>query len=526
MAKTNAMNPELRLLKQQLELARTRNQTALARHHEGSPIQIPGIGRGVSAAYEQLRKAAEYAEEHVLLQRAIRRFLHRSLSFGQKRQPKRVGEELLLELTHAGYLRNNTYGESVVEIIDKLTNTHYQTYWRLRETRIQRETANEWVLDIASVAIEELLQPHYQRNAIAVYAHYHYLQRLPKASFLREQTDAAQYDICLYVAIHKSLFKSDRAAVRYDLLNLYHQDPNDLQTFIDLNSNIDQLYMARLTQQVQRSINRYGASIRVLMSLADARPDLPELLSDPTSFMHTYNKQIHEEYSQLKRRIDKGLAKSIAFVIITKTLIGLSIEIPYDLLMTGVLAYLPLGVNLFFPPLYMASLRLGLHIPNQANAQAVYDYMNHALYMPDADTTQRLRVSVKTIPTAAKLSYTALFFLPLGIMLYVLKLLQFNILQGIIFFIFLSTVSFLGFRLAYMIRELQLVNEQPGMLGVLRDFFYLPFIIIGQWVSRKYAKVNVVAYILDIAIELPLKTFLRLLRQWTQFLNEKRDELL
>jgi hypothetical protein len=111
-------------------------------------------------------------------------------------------------------------------------------------------------------------------------------------------------------------------------------------------------------------------------------------------------------------------------------------------------------------------------------------------------------------------------------MSYILSLLHFSVLQGIIFFIFLSTVSFLGFRLVYMIRELQLVNEQPGILGTLRDFFYLPFIIVGQWVSRKYAKLNVITYLLDIAIELPLKTFLRLLRQWTQFLNEKHDELL
>ncbi|MET0779286.1 MAG: hypothetical protein ABWY71_00470 [Candidatus Saccharimonadales bacterium] len=527
MTDTNPMNPELQLLIQQLELSRTRNQAALARHAKGSPIQIPGIGRVVSAAYEQLRKAAEYAEEHMLLQRAIHRFLLRNLSFHQPRQPQHLGEELLLELTHAGYLRNNTYGESVAEAVDLLVAEHYgQTYWRLRGAGIAREKSTEWALDILSVAIEELLQPHYQRNAIAAYAHYHYLRRLPKVSFLREPGDEANYDICLYVGIHKALFKSDRAAVRFDLINLYRQTTTDLPAFVNLNKNIDDLYMARLTQRLQRSVNRYGASIRVLNSLADDHPDLPGLLADRTNFMATYKKQIQSEYHQLKRRIDKGLAKSIAFVFITKILIGLSIEIPYDLLVTGIVAYLPLGVNLLFPPLYMASVRFGLHMPNKANAQALYDYMEHALYMPNADTTQRLRVSVKTAAGPAKFLYSLLFFLPLAVMSYVLSLLHFSVLQGIIFFIFLSTVSFLGFRLVYMIRELQLVNEQPGILGTLRDFFYLPFIIVGQWVSRKYAKLNVITYLLDIAIELPLKTFLRLLRQWTQFLNEKHDELL
>jgi hypothetical protein len=50
--------------------------------------------------------------------------------------------------------------------------------------------------------------------------------------------------------------------------------------------------------------------------------------------------------------------------------------------------------------------------------------------------------------------------------------------------------------------------------------------MVGQWISRKYARVNIVAHFLDVAIELPLKTVLRLLRQWTKFLNEKHDELL
>jgi hypothetical protein len=49
--------------------------------------------------------------------------------------------------------------------------------------------------------------------------------------------------------------------------------------------------------------------------------------------------------------------------------------------------------------------------------------------------------------------------------------------------------------------------------------------LVGQWLSSKYAKINAVAYFLDVAIELPLKTVLRLIRQWTRFLNEKHDEI-
>lgn len=520
-------NPELQLLKKQLETARAQNQVARARHQQGTPIQIPGIGRKVSAAYEQLRKAAEYTEEHLLLQRAVRRFLYRSLSFHQRREPEKVGEELVVELTQAGYLRNNTYSTQTAIYIHELIDAHYMnTYWQLRDAGVPRETACDWVLDILSVAIEELLQPHFQLNAIASFAHYHYTRRLPKAAFMRDPADEGNYDTCLYIAAHKALFASSLAEVRYVLLSIHAQRSTSLPDFINLNKTIDQLYNARLTQHIERTIGRYGAPVRVLRSLADARPDMPELLQDPAAFMQAYNHQIHEEYRQLKSRINRGMKKSIAFVFITKVLIGLAIEIPYDLLMSGVIALLPLCVNLLFPPLYMASLRLSMHMPTNKSAEGLYEYMYHALYQPNPDTTQRLRVRTKRTPASAKAAYTILFFIPLGITCYGLMLLNFNIVQGIIFFLFFSTVSFLGFRLAHMIRELELVGEEQGILLALRDFFYLPFIMVGQWISRKYAKVNIIAYFLDVAIEMPLKTVLRLLRQWTKFLNEKHDELL
>ena len=76
-----------------------------------------------------------------------------------------------------------------------------------------------------------------------------------------------------------------------------------------------------------------------------------------------------------------------------------------------------------------------------------------------------------------------------------------------------------------MIRELELVSHNAKFLATVRDFFYLPFILVGQWLSSKYARINAVAHVLDVMIELPLKTVLRLIRQWTRFIKEKHDEI-
>ena len=53
----------------------------------------------------------------------------------------------------------------------------------------------------------------------------------------------------------------------------------------------------------------------------------------------------------------------------------------------------------------------------------------------------------------------------------------------------------------------------------------MPFTFLGKWISDNYQKVNVVALVLDTFIELPLKTVLRLSRQWVGFIDDKKEEL-
>ncbi|MGF7229528.1 MAG: hypothetical protein ACQR33_06150 [Candidatus Saccharibacteria bacterium] len=515
----------LQILQQQLEVAHQHNQTGITHNGTGARIQVPGLGKTFASAYEQLRNAAEYTEEHLLLQRAIRRFYNRSLSLASRKALGNVGEELIVELTQAGYVQNNTFGVHVSSQLNQLTDGWLNVYWQLRDANISRETASEWILDILSVSTEELLNPHYHLNAIATFAYNHYLQSMPRETFLSKGYDAAHYELCLYIAAHKALLKSDIALVRHDLMNMYQQNPAQVPAFIEFNKQVDALFNAPLTQIIERSVSKYGAPIRVLKSLIEAHPEAGQLLNDPDQFLAVYERTTLQDYKDVGRRLNKGIIKSITFIFITKIIIGVGVEVPYDLIVVGTVSFLPLGINLLVPPLYMAGLKLGLRAPSPANAQALRNYMGGVLYPSETMPAPVLSVSTKTASLQAKVLYTIFFFVPFAITLYGLSLLHFNVIQAIIFFAFLSTASFLGFRLSRMIREMELIAKQQGLLSVLRDFFYLPFIIVGQWLSRKYARVNVVAFILDMAIELPLKTILRLVRQWTRFLNEKHEEM-
>ncbi len=511
-------------LRRQLETARAYSAGVRQYTLGGDAIVVPGAGRTISSAYEQLRNAAEYGEGRHILQHAIKRFYKRLL-FMVREQPEKVGQELVIELVQSGYLQDGQYGTNTAKAISKLATEYMHIYARLREAHVPQPRAHEWVLAALSVRTDDLLQPYASQLALASFAHDQFLQQLPKERLARTPDERADFEVALYVAIHQALLKSNLDVVRTDLLRLYNQTGADIHEYALWNERIERLYSSPFTARLKRLVSKNGAPYRVLKGMSDEKPDTPELLANREQFIQAYSYQINREYGQLARRLNAGLIKSIIFLLITKSVIGLGVEVPFDLWRYGVLRLLPLTINLLFPPLYMATIRLGVTLPTSGDARKTAHYMEQLLY-GDEPPHINVRERAKPYSPLAKTVSTILFLIPFGITVLALRRLEFNLLQVGIFFIFFSTASFLGFRLSGMVRELKMSSRrETGLFPILLDFFYLPFIQLGQWLAGKYAAINVVGEFLDTAIELPLKSVLRLLRLWIRFLNEKYDEL-
>lgn len=461
------------LLRQQLLVARQLDRQAEAVNTSGTMLEIPDTGKMLSSAYEQLRNAAEYSEEHLLLQRAIKRFCKRNL-FLIRRQTHTLGTELIVELVQAGYLEDGEFSKATATELDTLLHEYMACFSNLRQSHVNYEVAMNWILAFMSCEAENILNPHHAQQATVFFAYQHFLQALPRQQFsgLRGNTN---YEVCLYIAVHQALMKSDVDVVRHELLALYKQSPKDTHNFKQLNEQIDELFNSPLTQQLKRVISRYGAPFRVLKNLIEENPNTAEILPDEKLFINTFEKQIFHEYQQVGERLNRRLLKSIAFIFITKVLIGIAIEIPYDLIVYGTVFLLPLAVNLLFPPLYMATLVVSLRLPSEADAKAVREAMRNLLY-GNSDVSivvpERRKSSVW-----AKLLYALLLMVPLTITVYVLDWIGFNMVQMVIFFIFFSTASFLAFRISAMVRELQLTTHHSGLLASLWESFYGWFVV-------------------------------------------------
>lgn len=508
-------------------------ETDVARQREKETVHVPTVGSKLSTAYEQLRNASEYAEDNLLRQRAIRRYLKRVLSFHEHANTSHMAEELVTELTQAEYLPNDFTTKSDLKTMSDHIKRYYSAYWnytKIEQSSEKRLKFQGWVLDVLSVRCEQVLHSKIRQLSFTHFVFTYLQPKLDMQKLVRanEAIDPNDYSIVLYIAIQLAILKSDGASIRAALLDSYRQDIGLIHNFEAFNAKFDYLFDSKTVAYITRIVNRNGATLRMIYTgfYTDDAPISPQSFKSEDSLEYALRQHIEKEYDLLNTRLDKGIIKSITFLLITKSVIGLGIEVPYDLFVEGHILWLPLALNLFFPAVFIAVSRLTLSSPTSRNTDAIISHVQDMLFVEESAQTHVIRVPRSSPSAIFNSLYAVMFIVVFAALSYVLYRLQFNIVQGIIFFIFLSTASFLAFRLSNQIREIEAIHLSQGSLALLRDVLYMPFIYVGQQISYRYSRVNIVATVLDILIELPLKTILRLVRQWTLFLNSKKDELL
>lgn len=488
-------------------------------------VHVAGVAGSLYIAYEKLRNAAEYTEQHLLLRAAIERFLRRNILL--RASDAKLGHELIVELTQAGYLKNDTVPLETVTKIDEFT----AQYIHLAKTielshRVSHEKARHWTLQVLSVCIEKLLLPHQTTDAFVDFAYKHFLGAIDRQSF-PEVSDEA-FEGALYCAVHRTLLKSDIATIRFYMMAKNSQKDQTTLGFVALCKTVDELFQSPLTNRLSRLIDRHGAPMRILREVITSETHPAHAVNSRSTLLAKVRAITDEQYEQVHRKLVKGVIRAIIFIFITKMVVGLAIEVPYDLVTLGHIAMLPLLVNLFFPALYMATAGWSIGKPSQQNTEAIIGQLDRILYQSDRPPVHyrvERRVTSTGLRNSFNVVYALTFFISFGLAVWALHALEFTPVHAVIFFIFFSAVSFLRFRLIQSARELELVDHRQSLIATISDFFYTPFVRLGMWLSDQYKQINVISVLLDFAIELPLKSSLRLLRQWVGFMRDKREEM-
>jgi len=512
------LTPEGELLVRNLDTAE-----AQALQPAGDKIHVSGVAGTLYFAYEQLRNIAEYTEQHLILRATIERFLKRHMQFND--HPRKLGFELIEELTQERYLHNDTITQGTADRI----NAYLEYYIKLQLTlhngihKVAKEETVRWTIQAASVTVEQLLNPSPKTEVFINFAYTHCMKAIDRSDF--GSATEEEFSISVYCAAERALLKSDIATTRAHYINAHPTSSQTIDEFIRVNRLIDKQFDAPLTTRLARLISRNGAPLRILLEAAVQTQGSASLIQQPQKLASYVSAVADEQYSKTHSRLVKSIIRTLIFVFITKAAIGLLLEIPYDYWRHGMILVLPLIINMVFPPLYMATAIWSVKKPDQANTDAIRKQIERILYASENEVSYRIprRDITAGLRLAFRLIYTLAYAASFGLAVWILLRLDFSWVHIGVFFLFFSAVSYFRFRLIQQSRELDINDRRESIFAIIASFFYTPFIKLGEWLSARYSRVNVIATILDLLIEMPLKTTLRILQEWVRFMRDKRE---
>jgi len=188
-----------------------------------------------------------------------------------------------------------------------------------------------------------------------------------------------------------------------------------------------------------------------------------------------------------------------------------------------------LAVNVSFPALLLFLIVLFTKLPSESNSQKIVDGIK-SLVLKEFEHQEpfRLRTPIKR----SKLSdtifgfiYSLTFLFSVSFVIWALDKLGFNWVSITIFLFFLLFVSFFSIRIRKNARDYIIIPPKENILNLISDFFYIPIVSAGKWLSEKFSRINVFVFILDFIIEAPFKIFVEIAEDWTKYVKERKDEI-
>lgn len=499
-------------------------------------IRFSEVLGSLARLYERIRNVVEFKGEYVLRRNATERILKRLLWTHGGKESEKISLTLIKELVWAHYLPNGkiakTKTKEIAVIIEKYLSLI--AVFVQKGSGIKLADASNWVWGVASAEIEEALDETGKEDYVQLM--YEWFKNY------YEWTDTGipeeDKDIQIYLAIQRAYIKSDTQFLRYRLL--LHKYPTWIEnnqklieeTAINFNqiyTEIENILSYPKKLSLYRIVKKQVAPFEIFKSIAqDLGNNLVKVLSDEGLFEKEIEKVCHLKYMQIKEKVNRGILRGIIYIFITKVVLALIIEVPYELYRFSNIRYIPLFINILIPPSFMWFIGLSIKVPAQENTQILIAKLKTVVYK--SNTIPKIQFSLEPVKRDWSLVkifsafYFILFLLVFGGLTFVLISLNFTYLGILIFFSFLSLVLLFGFRVRSTASELNVTTGKQGFFTHLIDNLTLPFLSAGIYLSQGLAKINFFSILLDFLIEAPLKSIIEIVGEWTSFIREKKEQ--
>jgi hypothetical protein len=514
--------------------ARLRPKEAKGHEAGEETIEVSAPVSTAASLYEKVRNTLDYQEEHLLRRNAILRILKRYL--GSDVPLSSLAGDLLKELVWAKYLPNKSVPISLQTRLAPVIAKYEPLFRAADHVGRDREVVFHWLLDVLATEIETIVAPSEAEEALVAYMYDEMRKRVEWDARLK-LTDE-QKDLRLYIAVHKTLLKSNPGMLRYRVLTLYYPAwpgvVND-KLIQELAGNLLTVYKTveaelnhPLTVRLSRMLRRRAGIFRVLGDVLHETGHLDRVVGDPAALDEEVSKALAKRTTHFKTRLRRTVVRAVIFLFITKMFLALLLELPYDLFLAKEEVPLyPLFVNILFHPFFLALIGLTVVLPQKKNRD---DYVAaiRALSVGADHPVLHLRVKSdarSSWQTVFDVLYALLFIGVYGVIAFGLHSIDFHWLSISLFLFFLSLVTFFGIRIRSSTREIVAAEGRSGVIGTIFDILLLPIVRAGSWLSSKVSKINVFIYFFDFIIEAPLKVAIEFIESWLSFVRDKKEEI-
>lgn len=504
---------------------------------EESTVGVNEVVAKAVLAYEKIRNIVDYRDEHLLRKSAINRICKRR--FSEVLRGAQVGESIIKELIRAGYIENYALPETKINQVNKAFNKTANLWLSVKDSFnfSEQNKMKNWLLGLVSVEIEDILIPteFKQSLILATYS----IARL-QTEIKDDSMSKDEKDLQLYVGCQRALFKSDNDMIAYSLLKLYYpnwiKNPSpevfeELKIDISKIKNmIDYQVYHPLARKIQKYCKPFSVYFYIIKDLIEENPDKAEqMLNDAKQTKIHLKIIIAKKKKSIKSRLNKSIFRAIIYIFLTKMLIALAIEVPFEYFVLGELKYVPLLLNLFVPIVILFFIGKTIIVSSAKNSEKILEQTMNIIFGRTERMKKRIIKPARNWGAIKHLVF-ALFYLftyiiTFGGLIWLLIQLEFSIVSATIFIVFLSIVSFFGYRLRQQAKEMHVMKIKGGFLSGLFEFFFMPVIKVGQWISVKFSKINIFIFILDFIIAAPFNVIIEVIDDWFAFLKEKKEEI-
>ena len=492
--------------------------------------------KGVNAAliYERIRSAMEYQEEHLVLKNAISRIARRKCTLNPSITGEILTQDLLRELSWAKYLDIDQIKPEKRKQIVVIVNKYLALLSNIRTGLYSKMDLNKRIIDWMACEIENLFIP---KPETLLYVNYASSILSEKLNVNTKRINKEESLLMLKFSVYSLMFKPDLALSEYYLLIENFPDWNKAteEEAIKFARSFDPYYN-KIVHYINHPLkNRYFHFVKkyippfvvIKATLESESFSNSELVESSNNFQRKARDIYKSLVEDAKTKVLRGSLRALVFIFLTKILLALLLEVPFDRFMSGDVNYLALTINISLPPVIMLLAGTLTKSPPKKNSQLISQSIDEILY------SNRIGGDGKVDLIGGNKNKVYLWFnyiygiyniVILILIVWLLYQIGFNILSILLFFFFMSLVSFFSFRIRSVALLLAMEKSQDTVTSVI-EFLFLPFIKIGKYISERFSSFNPVILIIDLLIEAPLKTIIRVLNLWNGFVNAKKEEL-